>query len=386
MIELGNLTKVEVLSMKSLLRTCLIGLVLIGILSFNPIPALAQSEQPMVRAILFYSPDCSYCHQVITVDLPPLIEKYGQQLKIIGINIQTVEGYELYQTALEQFQVAESRTGVPAMFIAETHLIGAVEIPEQLPGLIEQGLAQGGIDWPNIPGLDKVLTDLETQKQAQVQNPALPAANSASKGILGRFQNDPAGNTIAVIVLLGMVASVVGVGIGFTRPLPERSRWPVWVIPALALLGIGVAGYLYFVESNQVEAVCGPVGDCNSVQQSPYATLFGVLPVGLLGLIGYALLLLAWAMQVFGPKNLRSWAALAVWGMALFGTLFSIYLTFLEPFVIGATCMWCISSAIIQTLIFWAATDPARKALQVEEDDEDEDEAPAIDSTPAGSE
>jgi uncharacterized membrane protein len=375
--------------MKSLLRTCLIGLVLIGVLSFNPITALAQSEQPVVRAILFYSPACGYCHQVITVDLPPLIEKYGQQLKIVGINIQTVEGYELYQTALEQFQVPEARIGVPALFIGETHLIGAVEIPEQLPVLIEQGLSQGGINWPNIPGLDKVLTDLETQKQtqqspSQVQNPALPAANNTSKGMLGRFQNDPAANTIAVIVLLGMVASLVTVGIGFSRPLPARSRWPVWAIPVLALLGMGVAGYLYFVESNQVEAVCGPVGDCNSVQQSPYATLFGVLPVGLLGLIGYALLLLTWAAQMFGPKNLRGWAALAVWGMALFGTLFSIYLTFLEPFVIGATCMWCISSAIIQTLIFWAATDPARKALQAEEDDEDE--LTVIDSAPVGSE
>jgi len=35
--------------------------------------------------------------------------------------------------------------------------------------------------------------------------------------------------------------------------------------------------------------------------------------------------------------------------MAWFGVLFTIYLTFLEPFVIGATCMWCITSAILMT-------------------------------------
>ena len=58
--------------------------------------------------------------------------------------------------------------------------------------------------------------------------------------------------------------------------------------------------------------------------------------------------------------------------MAFFGVLFSIYLTFLEPFVIGATCMWCISSAIFQTIIFLAATDPAKRAWQ-EDDFEDED-------------
>jgi hypothetical protein len=61
-----------------------------------------------------------------------------------------------------------------------------------------------------------------------------------------------------------------------------------------------------------------------------------------------------------------------MWGMAFFGVLFSIYLTFLEPFVIGATCMWCISSAILITLIFIAATGPAKRAWQ-EDDFDDED-------------
>jgi uncharacterized membrane protein len=37
--------------------------------------------------------------------------------------------------------------------------------------------------------------------------------------------------------------------------------------------------------------------------------------------------------------------------MALGGAIFSIYLTFLEPFVIGATCLWCLSSAVIMTAI-----------------------------------
>jgi uncharacterized membrane protein len=45
-----------------------------------------------------------------------------------------------------------------------------------------------------------------------------------------------------------------------------------------------------------------------------------------------------------------------MWWFALVGVLFSIYLTYLEPFVIGATCAWCITSAIAMTLILWAAT------------------------------
>jgi uncharacterized membrane protein len=42
--------------------------------------------------------------------------------------------------------------------------------------------------------------------------------------------------------------------------------------------------------------------------------------------------------------------------MALFGVVFSIYLTFLEPFVIGATCMWCLSSVVIMTAILLTVT------------------------------
>jgi len=44
--------------------------------------------------------------------------------------------------------------------------------------------------------------------------------------------------------------------------------------------------------------------------------------------------------------------------MTAFGTLFSIYLTFLEPFVIGATCLWCLSSAVIMTTLFILALKP----------------------------
>jgi uncharacterized membrane protein len=33
--------------------------------------------------------------------------------------------------------------------------------------------------------------------------------------------------------------------------------------------------------------------------------------------------------------------------MALIGTLFSAYLTYLEVFVIGAICQWCVASAAI---------------------------------------
>jgi uncharacterized membrane protein len=31
--------------------------------------------------------------------------------------------------------------------------------------------------------------------------------------------------------------------------------------------------------------------------------------------------------------------------------IFSIYLTYLEPFVIGAVCAWCLTSSVVMTLL-----------------------------------
>jgi uncharacterized membrane protein len=133
-------------------------------------------------------------------------------------------------------------------------------------------------------------------------------------------------------------------------------------VPALVVLGAGVAAYLSFVEVTHAEAVCGPVGDCNTVNQSEYARLFGTLPVGVLGLLGYGVILVLWLLARGGPQGARPPAALALWGAAFVGTVFSLYLTFLEPFVIGATCAWCLTSALVMTALLWATAPLAARS------------------------
>jgi uncharacterized membrane protein len=82
----------------------------------------------------------------------------------------------------------------------------------------------------------------------------------------------------------------------FWKKLPAPTqRWAQAALPLLALVGLGVAGYLSYIETQELPAVCGPVGDCNAVQASPYARLFGILPIGVLGMAGYLLILAAWA-------------------------------------------------------------------------------------------
>jgi uncharacterized membrane protein len=182
-------------------------------------------------------------------------------------------------------------------------------------------------------------------------------------GWRAKLARDPAGNALAIITLLGMVLVVSYVLVAWSHAAGEPAMWQSWAIPLLSLLGLGVAGYLAYVETQQVAAMCGPVGDCNTVQQSPYAWLFGLIPIGVLGLLGYAAILIVWVVARFGHGPLAGLAWPALLAMTLSGTLFSIYLTLLEPFVIGATCAWCLTSAIVMTALLALTAAPGKRAI-----------------------
>ena len=79
-------------------------------------------------------------------------------------------------------------------------------------------------------------------------------------------------------------------------------------------------------------------------------------------MIGYTAIAIVWVVRTLSTDNFKHYVSLVLWGMTLLGVIFSIYLTFLEPFVIGATCVWCISSAIIITLLLWTTTGAAIQA------------------------
>lgn len=300
---------------------------------------VARAADPAARAVLFYSPSCPHCHYVLEEVLPPLQARYGERLVVQLVDVTTAEGQSLYQAAIATFAVPEERLGVPTLVFGATVLVGSEEIPAQLPGLIEGALAAGGNAWPPIPGLVP---------------PDAGGAAAPPAAATGPFQRDPLANSLALLLLVAMVISVVAVALT-TRPPLDRplAGWRARAVPLLAVAGITVSTYLALVELRGVAAVCGPVGDCNTVQQSPYARLFGVLPVGVLGVVGYGAMLLAWALHQYGAGRIAHRAGLALPALALAGTLFSIYLTFLEPFVIGASCMWCLSSAALMTALLW---------------------------------
>jgi uncharacterized membrane protein len=45
-----------------------------------------------------------------------------------------------------------------------------------------------------------------------------------------------------------------------------------------------------------------------------------------------------------------------------FGSLVFVYLTYLEPFVIGAVCLWCLLSATSMAILLILSAGPGRSA------------------------
>ena len=123
-----------------------------------------------------------------------------------------------------------------------------------------------------------------------------------------------------------------------------------WLIPTLAFAGLGIALYLAYVEITKVAAVCGPVGECNIVQSSQYAFIFGI-PVAVLGSLFYLGILGLWVLLRLAGTGWSKWAPTMFLGFTVLGVLFSIYLTAMELLVIKAVCAWCLGSAVITTFL-----------------------------------
>jgi uncharacterized membrane protein len=123
--------------------------------------------------------------------------------------------------------------------------------------------------------------------------------------------------------------------------LSERNLRIAAVI--LALAGIGVATYIAIAESGGGAPKClAGGGGCETVADSQYSHLAGI-NVAVIGIFGYVVLL---AAAIVPGDTGRFGGFLA----ALVGFGFSVYLTYLELFVIDAICQWCVASAVLMTL------------------------------------
>jgi uncharacterized membrane protein len=378
-------------------------------------PRNAAAQQPAVHAVLFYSPLCPHCERVIQNALPGVFTHFGGlpqfhagsvghlltngRLEILMVNVLEPAGAALYRTSILMHNLDQERQGVPQLVCGDSVLVGEFEIPDQFPGLITAGWARGGVPWPAIAGLATAFpagyaparsadSSGPARGRAAAPAPRVPASQppqpavaapesssaSPSQGIHAAaalvartagspfhqsWRTDPVGVSLALIVLAAMLLSM---GLTPTRvPGIVPPRWER-AVPLVIVAGLGVAAYLAYVEVTGAVAVCGPVGDCNAVQQSPYARLAGI-PIAVLGLLGYGAILAAWIGARVGPVGTRRWAAVLAFALSAVGTLASALLTALEPFAIGAVCAWCLTSALLMTLLLWLLARPAHDAV-----------------------
>ena len=138
-----------------------------------------------------------------------------------------------------------------------------------------------------------------------------------------------------------------------------------WVIRALCIIGIAVAGYLTWTHLVEAEPYCGGARGCGDVQDSPYSEVVGI-PVAVIGLMGYLVLLTLSALRSRVNPDVGFFLPVLSFGAALIGVLYSAYLTYLEAFVIMAWCYWCVTSALIITILWILSIADLRRVWTVQ--------------------
>jgi uncharacterized membrane protein len=122
-------------------------------------------------------------------------------------------------------------------------------------------------------------------------------------------------------------------------------------VALLSVAGLFVAAYLYLYKIGAIGTIACGTGGCETVQLSAESRFLGV-EVALIGVVGYAGLLLLALLSLQPRFGGRSWPLILLVAASGIAVGFTAYLKYLEFFVIHAICRWCVASAVIITLLF----------------------------------
>lgn len=115
---------------------------------------------------------------------------------------------------------------------------------------------------------------------------------------------------------------------------------------------IAVSGYLSYLKIASADAVCVSGGrfDCGTVLNSVYSEIAGI-PIAWLGL-GTNLVILGLLALRNRIGFLREFGVMLIFGVVLFAFIYSVYLVYLQAFVMRAYCQWCLTHEALIAVLF----------------------------------
>ena len=127
-------------------------------------------------------------------------------------------------------------------------------------------------------------------------------------------------------------------------------KWLYRASIVLVVLGLLVSIYMTIYKVTSNNAMCLGSGDCSTVNASRYSEVYGI-PVAVFGVLGYAAIL---ATLFFENRNgfFKQNSILMIFGMALTGFLFTLWLIYVEVAILKALCPFCVTSQTAMTIIF----------------------------------
>lgn len=125
-------------------------------------------------------------------------------------------------------------------------------------------------------------------------------------------------------------------------------KWLVIALIVIGILGFIDASYLAAKHYAGVPIGCSLISGCETVTTSQYATVFNI-PLALIGFVYYLVIstLLFVYLEARSSKVLRWLVVISAGGFAT-----SLYLIYLQLFVIEAICVYCFGSAFMSTILF----------------------------------
>lgn len=122
----------------------------------------------------------------------------------------------------------------------------------------------------------------------------------------------------------------------------------MWLFVAVSFIGFLDSTYLTIMHFTGNDLVCGPLGGCNVVTRSQYATVFGV-PVALLGSFYY---LTVFILSLFYIDSKKVFLLNLIPVITVFGLLASVWFVFAQLVLLKTICVYCMVSAGTSLTLF----------------------------------